>query len=71
MRHVPLLVPFLLLGACATVPRAPGAPIEVQILGLNDFHGNLQPSGPVTLLVRMVKKSRRRGRVGWRGWRPC
>jgi len=27
---------------------APLAPIEVQILALNDFHGNLLPSGPVT-----------------------
>lgn len=43
------------LGACATVERpvAPGAapgPVEVQILGLNDFHGNLEtPRDPVPL----------------------
>jgi 5'-nucleotidase len=49
MRHLSLLAPFLMLGACATLPRAPaGAPLEVQILGLNDFHGNIQASGPVT-----------------------
>ncbi len=36
-----------LLSGCATVPRqaAPVAsvPVEVQILGINDFHGNLEP----------------------------
>ncbi len=36
-----------LLSGCATVPRqaAPvaSAPVEVQILGINDFHGNLEP----------------------------
>jgi 5'-nucleotidase len=46
------LLPLALLpaiAACATVqPPVASAPVEVQILGLNDFHGNLQPSGPVT-----------------------
>ncbi|WP_338504699.1 bifunctional metallophosphatase/5'-nucleotidase [Sphingomonas kaistensis] len=43
------------LAACATVerPAAPvraAAPVEVQILGLNDFHGNLEtPRDPVPL----------------------
>nr|WP_314445489.1 bifunctional metallophosphatase/5'-nucleotidase [uncultured Sphingomonas sp.] len=43
------------LGACATVERevapvTPAAPVEVQILGLNDFHGNLEtPRDPVPL----------------------
>jgi 5'-nucleotidase len=43
------------LGACATVERraAPvvvATPVEVQILGLNDFHGNLEtPRDPVPL----------------------
>ncbi|MDQ3144266.1 MAG: bifunctional metallophosphatase/5'-nucleotidase [Pseudomonadota bacterium] len=34
----------LLLAGCTTTPRpvAPG-PVEVQILGINDFHGNLEP----------------------------
>mgnify|MGYP006144059833 CR=1 FL=1 len=36
----------LLLAACASIPPAaapPTAPVEVQILGINDFHGNLEP----------------------------
>jgi 5'-nucleotidase len=39
----------LALTGCVTAPRltAPAGPVEVQILGLNDFHGNIQPSGPV------------------------
>jgi 5'-nucleotidase len=41
------------LAACATVPpepaRIPAAPETVQILGLNDFHGNLEvPPGTTT-----------------------
>ena len=32
-----------LLSGCATVPRPPAGPVEVQILGINDFHGNLEP----------------------------
>jgi len=33
-----------LLAACATTPReVASAPVEVQILGINDFHGNLEP----------------------------
>ena len=27
----------------AARPSAPAAPVEVQILGINDFHGNLEP----------------------------
>ena len=44
------------LGACATTAERPLAPaaavasVEVQILGLNDFHGNLEtPADPVSL----------------------
>jgi|TARA_R100000049_G_C1951456_1_gene99618 5'-nucleotidase len=36
----------LSLGACATVPSAQGTasePVTIGIIGLNDFHGNLQP----------------------------
>ncbi len=37
-----------LAAACSTVPAAPpvtpAQPIEVQILAINDFHGNLEPS---------------------------
>ena len=39
---LPLLA---LLGGCATVPRQAAAPVEVQILAFNDFHGNLEPPG--------------------------
>ena len=37
----------LALAACATVapPLPPSAPVEVQILAINDFHGNLEPPG--------------------------
>lgn len=31
------------LGACATVPPAAPDPVTVRIVGLNDFHGNLEP----------------------------
>jgi 5'-nucleotidase len=42
MRIWPVLV--LLLAGCATTPppATPG-PVEVQILAINDFHGNLEP----------------------------
>jgi 5'-nucleotidase len=41
-----------LLAACTTAPTPPPtlpppAPLEVQILALNDFHGNLEPPGQV------------------------
>ena len=44
----------LFLSACATqqppVAQAPPASIEVQILAINDFHGNIEtPPGPVTI----------------------
>ena len=34
-----------LLSACATVPRPASlsGPVQIQILGLNDFHGNIEP----------------------------
>lgn len=51
MRRFLLLSPFALLSACATVPPAPVAPtvpiaappIKVQVIGFNDFHGNIEP----------------------------
>ncbi|MCW3798702.1 bifunctional metallophosphatase/5'-nucleotidase [Sphingomonas sp. BN140010] len=43
----------LLLAGCATTPQPRTAPtglVEVQILGLNDFHGNLEtPAAPVDI----------------------
>ncbi|MGI8931285.1 MAG: bifunctional metallophosphatase/5'-nucleotidase, partial [Sphingomicrobium sp.] len=34
----------LLLAGCATTPRPIAiAPVEVQILAINDFHGHLEP----------------------------
>ena len=41
----------LAVTGCATVPPAPRQPVEVQIIAINDFHGNLEtPEGtiPVT-----------------------
>jgi 5'-nucleotidase len=46
MRRVIALVTSALLAACAaTPPPAPVAtgPVEVQILAINDFHGNIEP----------------------------
>ncbi len=34
----------LLLSACASAPRAPAAPIEINLVALNDLHGNLEAS---------------------------
>jgi 5'-nucleotidase len=43
MRCLPVLLAAALLAACgSTPPRAP-APVEVKILAINDFHGNLRP----------------------------
>ncbi|HET9398119.1 MAG TPA: bifunctional metallophosphatase/5'-nucleotidase [Sphingomicrobium sp.] len=39
-------IALLLLAACTTTPRPvvhPASPVEVQILAINDFHGNLEP----------------------------
>ncbi len=39
-------VALLLLAGCTTVPRqasVPVGPVEIQILAINDFHGNLEP----------------------------
>ena len=49
------LIPLLALAGCATQPRpaavAPfaAAPVEVQILAINDLHGNLEPPSPVEI----------------------
>ncbi|BBC72827.1 bifunctional metallophosphatase/5'-nucleotidase [Altererythrobacter sp. B11] len=36
------------LSACTTVTEVPSSPVTVQILALNDFHGNLAPPGEVS-----------------------
>ena len=48
MRRVIALFSVALLAGCATSPqaiRSPAGPTEIQILALNDFHGNLEPPG--------------------------
>jgi len=40
------------LAACVTTPRETPAPVTVKIVGLNDFHGNLEP---LARPVRMVE----------------
>jgi len=52
MRRVLALVPLALLAACASTPGppptvtpTPSPPNEVQLLAINDFHGNLEPPG--------------------------
>lgn len=55
MTRIFAVAPVLALAACATspiLPPQPAAPIEVQILALNDFHGNLErPSSPARILL--------------------
>lgn len=52
MRHpVALVATAFLLGACASAPM-PG-PVEVAVLGLNDFHGNIQASAPVPKTLKV------------------
>ena len=44
----------LLLGACAAQPPPQGAQasVEVQILAINDFHGNIEtPPEPVSIPI--------------------
>lgn len=46
MKTLPLLLAALGLSACATVPAAdtaPLTPVTLKVIGLNDFHGNLEP----------------------------
>ena len=51
MRRAIALVSFALLAACAaTPPRVATSPVEVQILAINDFHGNLEtPEGTIPI----------------------
>ena len=46
MKTLPLLLALLGLSACATMPAAdpaPAAPVTIKVVGLNDFHGNIEP----------------------------
>ena len=66
-RSLPYLL-FFPLAACATVPPAPPPPptvppVEVQILALNDFHGNLE-APKQTVPVRKADGSEVRVPVG-------
>jgi 5'-nucleotidase len=79
MRRPVLLSPLALLGACASVSPPPAtpvatAPIEVQVIGINDFHGNIEPPatpievdgqkrelGGAAFLARKVQQLRQAG----------
>jgi len=58
----------VLLAGCAATPQprtagAPAGPVELQILGLNDFHGNLEtPSAPID--IAQVDSSKLTTRAG-------
>ena len=39
----------LCAAACTTIPQRAAAPVEVQILAFNDFHGNLETPPPVEI----------------------
>lgn len=52
MRKVAAFLLFVLSGCAASIApvrTAPPLPIEVQILAINDFHGNLEPPAPIEL----------------------
>ena len=51
IRKLSVALAALCVAACTTLPQPhAGAPVEVQILAINDFHGNLEtPSDPVTV----------------------
>jgi 5'-nucleotidase len=38
-----MLIGALALAGCATTATRPAAPVEITIIGMNDFHGNLEP----------------------------
>ena len=42
-RCIPAFALLALMTGCATVPRTASRAVEVQVLAINDFHGNLEP----------------------------
>jgi len=75
MKRIIGLAPLVFLAACVAAPQhvatAPQGPIEVQILAINDFHGNLEspnltvpaadapvPAGGVAYLATALKQLR-------------
>ena len=53
MKRIAMLVPLAFLAACATTPQptpVAAGPVAVQILAINDFHGNIEgPKAPIDL----------------------
>lgn len=47
------LAAALLLAACATPDPKAGAPRELSIFSINDFHGHIQPKSPTPLMPRL------------------
>lgn len=47
-RYAATLLASLTLAGCATLPDAAGETVEIQILALNDFHGNLETPASTT-----------------------
>lgn len=66
----PALAALFALSACASVPPPPvetAAPVEVRIIGINDFHGNLEPlRRPVTFVTEQGEKAS--ASVGGAAW---
>jgi hypothetical protein len=70
-RTLGAIVGLLTLGACTTAGLAPAggaASVEIHLLAINDFHGNLEPpSGGVDLQLRRPDHNLRRR---WRSSLP-
>jgi 5'-nucleotidase len=43
MRNGILAIASLLAASCTSVPASGAAPVEIHLLAINDFHGNLEP----------------------------
>jgi 5'-nucleotidase len=52
LRYLPAALLAAALAGCATPPPPPATPLQVKILAINDFHGNLKtPANGLTLLA--------------------